>query len=67
MRIGYASDWTGAATQKLEIIDETISGKYVCRQVSFEVSRMDGSKYVVYGNTGLFLRDKGEIKVEEVS
>lgn len=62
MKIGYCEDWTGGATIKIEIIDETISGKYLCQQAPFELMRPDGTKYLTHSLTGLFLRDKAKVK-----
>ena len=64
MKVGFVSDWTGAATLKIIVIDETISGKYICKEAPFEMMRPDGTKYMAEGISGLFLRDKKEVKVE---
>jgi len=65
MKTGLISDWTGGATHKIQIIDETISGKYVCRDMPIEMIRpWDGSTYLTDSVTsGIFLRDKKEVKI----
>jgi len=62
MRVGYCEDWFGAASEKVVIIDETISGKYLCKKCPIEMTRLDGSKYLAdIPSSGLFLRDKNTI------
>ena len=62
MRIGYCSDWMGQSTQKIVIIDETISGKYVCQFPPIEMTNVFGEPYLAQPLTGIFLRDKKDVK-----
>jgi len=61
MKVGYGNDWTGASTRKYQIIDETISGKYILKQMPIEMINIHGEKYLAEPLTGLILRDKNEI------
>ncbi len=60
VKVGYAQDWMGQSTQKRMIIDETISGKYVCEQMPITMTRQDGTKYLASSTTGFILKDKSE-------
>ncbi len=63
MKVGYITDSTGASTQKVRIINETMSGNYLlCKAMPMEMSRGDGSTYYADTLTGLFLKRKEEIK-----
>lgn len=69
IKVGYTSDFFNMATKKYHILDETISGRFVCEGMPEVISRLDGSKYVSSPMTGLFLRDKRDftnIKEEEL-
>lgn len=60
MKVGYASDWTKGSTVKYEIIDETISGKYVVRVAQVKMKDVRNNDYLATALLGLFLRDKSE-------
>ena len=61
MKVGFGQDWVGASTRQYQIIDETISGKYVLKQMPIEMTNIHGEKYLAEPLTGLILRDKNEI------
>ena len=64
MLIGYASDPLGNATYRVQILSETIDGRYVVRQVS-TIPGIDSKPYMIYGS--LQLRNKEDIKdIQEV-
>lgn len=67
MKILYANDWTDSATLAYEILDETISGKYVCRRAPTEMTRLDGSRYLADSVSGLILRDKKDFIPDKVN
>ena len=58
--VGYCGDTLGQATRKYQIVDETISGKFVCKGMPWLNRRPDGSQYIANSITGLFLKDKSE-------
>ena len=61
MRIGFASDWTGAAAQRVVIVAETVDGRFVCKHAPIEMTDINGKPYLAESLTGLFLREKSEI------
>ncbi len=65
MRIGFVSDWFGASSTKVIIIEETISGKYVCKQAPIDAMSYWGNNYEAESPVGIFLRDKSEAKIKE--
>ena len=62
MRTGYVQDITGQATHKVVIVDETISGRYVLKQMPIKMVRSDGSWYLTDSLSSLFIRNKSEVK-----
>ena len=61
IKIGYASDWTESCSSKYQILDETISGKYVCIKAPTVERGYWGQYHLVYSPTsGLCLIDKDE-------
>ena len=58
--VGYTSDWTGGATEKWRIVDETVSGKYVCTRPPEIFTNVYGEPYLSHGQSGLILRDKND-------
>jgi len=59
IKVGYANDFTGATTQKWQVLDETITGKFVCIKAPAIERGYWGDTHLVYSPTaGLCLIDK---------
>lgn len=58
IRIGYTQDWTGASTNKIQILAETTDGRYVCEKAPEVMTNIYGRRYLSYGINGMFLRAK---------
>ena len=65
--VGYTNDWTDSATQRVEVIDKTLSGKYVCRKPPTVERGFWGHSYLSYDvTTGIFLKDRLQDIHEEI-
>ena len=61
IKVGYAPDWTGNSYAKYQIIDETITSKFVCIKAPAVERGYWGEYHLVYSPTaGLCLIDKDE-------
>ncbi len=62
IKVEYCSDWTGGATRKVRIVDETKdTNKYVCIKAPTVERGFWGDTHLVYSPTaGLCLIDKDE-------
>jgi len=61
MKVGYCDSGTGY-TQKVIIVDETVSGKYLLKRMPTRMQSVNGTWFSADPITGLFLRDKSEVK-----
>ncbi len=61
IKVGYGQISYCESIEKVQILDETVSGKYVCCGMPIPMLSAHGTPYYASSLTGIFLRKKEDI------